>query len=103
MCSKKEQIILRLNDLSYQSDGQILFDFQESQLDAVGQRSATEWFSAAVEGEDGGNYREAIECYEKAIAADQRFYEAHFNLGNLFRNIFIRNAIRKCLKNPVIL
>ena len=81
--SKKEQIILRLNNLSYQSDGQILFDFQESQVDTGAGRSAAEWFSAAVEGEDGGNYREAIACYEKAIAADQRFYEAHFNLGNL--------------------
>jgi tetratricopeptide (TPR) repeat protein len=47
--------------------------------------SETEWFDYGQSCEESEDYREAVDAYRRAIAAEPRFAAAWFNLGNALR------------------
>lgn len=60
------------------------------------------WFNLGVVVEDRGRISEAIACYERALASDADFADAHYNLARLFEltarraddELLMRRAVR---------
>jgi len=117
-----DRVVVREGGSRWQAEsGQYLLEFEGDPADgslsvierAGGAEVATspqEWFArgSALENEDA---KRAQEAYERAIAADPRFLDAHINLGRLLheRGRFARaervyrEAILRCGNDPVLL
>ena len=71
---------------------------------------AREWFDKAVALERG-DVEAALKAYERAVAADPAFLDAHINLGRLLHDArrfaqaerVYRDAIKGCGNDPVLL
>ncbi len=69
-------------------------------------RIALYWFNLAVSVEDQGRVAEAIAAYERALALDQMFADAHFNLARIYESIgrarndelVLRRAVRHLVR-----
>lgn len=64
---------------------------------AEAKRAAAEWFERGCELDgDQATYGEAAEAYQKALAADPQFADAHCNLGSVYFNQNRRESAREC-------
>ena len=103
------RIVVEHGDCLVEPDGQMLLDFrlpdpepsEVVRLRAEGQETgmtAIDWFERGCERDaDPATYVEATEAYERAIALDPRFADAHCNLGAVLYNRGRRSEAQSCL------
>src|SRR5689334_9769470 len=88
-----DNVVVREGASHWQADsGQYLLEFEGdpasgklSVIERSDPASAQEWFERAVDLEER-NVAEAVRAYERAVAADNRFVDAHINLGRLLHD-----------------
>jgi tetratricopeptide (TPR) repeat protein len=70
--------------------------------DAPDSDAALEWFECGLAVEsDPETYAQAAEFYQRAIAADPRFADAHCNLGAVYANQGKRDRARQCYERAL--
>ncbi|RIL05643.1 MAG: hypothetical protein DCC71_09645 [Proteobacteria bacterium] len=111
-----DRVVVRHGDALYEASGQMVIDFAlaparpddvaplrrpppEGQLDP---ETALEWFERGCR-LDGRpeTFAEAAEAYERAIAADPEFADAHCNLGAIHHQRDDREAARACYERAL--
>lgn len=95
------RLLIRLDDGRLaEPSGQLQLDFEsatEERSLAIESalRSSDEWFQEALECENQGDYRGAVNAYERAIEQESSDPILHFNLGNvLYASQQLRDAQR---------
>ena len=121
ICAVADRVVVKEGGSRWQAEsGQYLLGFEgdpaDGSLSVIARKdpepavSAQDWFDrgAALESED----REAaLQAYEKAVASDPAFVQAHINLGSLLHEAghftkaerVYRNALRACGSDAVLL
>lgn len=122
ICAVADRVVIRERGSRWQAEtGQYLLEFDGDPADgslsvierntvAETSSGAQEWFDrgAALEREDA---EAALQAYERAVAADPAFLDAHINLGRLLHEArrfakaehVYRAAIKGCGDDPVLL
>lgn len=83
------RILVRLTDGRLaEPSGQLQLDFEEAEdrrslAMEQASKSADDWFQEALERENQGDYRGAVEAYQQAVGCEADDPILHFNLGNV--------------------
>lgn len=112
------RVVVRHDGQLVEPDGQLVLDFSEAGYtraevaplaprgapapEAKALKTAEEWFDRGCRlDSDRATYAEAIDAYERAIAAYPDFADAYCNLGSVYFNQGRRSPARACFERAI--
>jgi tetratricopeptide (TPR) repeat protein len=107
------RVVMRHDGAWVEPDGQMMLDFaaegQAAPLelcfeppDALSEQSAIEWFEQGCKLDSNrATFAEAIEAYQRAIACDPDYADAHCNLGSVYFNQDRLASSRECFERAL--